>query len=114
MIKVLKRKGLVRVMQMALLIQTFSGPIRGVYTPLVAKKKNNLYELKMVWLSSVLFHVLPRQAPAAAASPALTYHCSFGFLGRGLEADTPRTERLGPPCLFGSGGVSLSAVVSGF
>ena len=44
----------------------------------------------MIWLSSVLFHVLSHQAPAAAASPVLAYSCSFGgFLWRGLKVDTP-------------------------
>lgn len=69
---------------MALLMLAFSILIRGVDIPLVAKKKDHSYKFKMIWLSSVSFHVLSPQAPAAAASPVLAYSCSFGgFLGGG-------------------------------
>jgi len=72
---------------MALLVQASSMLIRGVSTPLGAKKKNNFYQFKTVWLSSVLFHVPWYQSPAVAAPPVLAYSCSFGgCLGRGRGA----------------------------
>lgn len=75
-------------------MQTFSMLIHGVYIPVVAKKKNDLDRFKMIWLSSVLFHMLSRQAPAAATSPVLAYSGRFGgFLRRGLEADIPPGQR---------------------